>query len=252
MAEIEPLVGESAPGEPVFDLTAEMGAPPLPLREVGATEPSALSVEDLLGPTEAALPAAGPALVGSADLDLETMEEGQATEELPAAGHSASAPPLDLEARAETSPGGADSSLREGPPAEGAESRAPLVVEDWTDERPSPAASSISAIPPMTDAVEAPTAAELLERAAAPPLGPRTEAGQETIPFAPVVPAADMTSMREAVTERVARDLARELSDKLVDRIEKIVWEVVPDLAEILITKEIERIRAMAEQQKSS
>ncbi len=32
--------------------------------------------------------------------------------------------------------------------------------------------------------------------------------------------------------------------------IERVVWEVVPDLAEVLIAKEIERIRQLAEQQK--
>ncbi|HSB69638.1 MAG TPA: response regulator [Candidatus Methylomirabilis sp.] len=247
MAEIKPLDQESAPGEPVFDLTADMGAPPLPLREVGAGEPSALSVEDLLGSTAAALPASGAAPVDIADLDLGAMEEGQAKEGLPAAGASASAPPLDLEVPAEMSPGRADSSLPEAPPLEGLESRALLMGRDQTDAASPP----ILDIPPRADAAEAPTAAELLERAAS-PLGAGVEAEQETIPFAPQVPAVDIASMRETVTERVARDLARELSDKLVDRIEKIVWEVVPDLAEILITKEIERIRAIAENQKSS
>jgi hypothetical protein len=38
----------------------------------------------------------------------------------------------------------------------------------------------------------------------------------------------------------------------LVPRIEKIIWEVVPDLAEVLITKEIEKIRAVAEEQEIS
>jgi hypothetical protein len=61
-----------------------------------------------------------------------------------------------------------------------------------------------------------------------------------------------MAAMREAVTERVAHDLTRELGEKLIERFEKIVWEVVPDLAEILITKELERIRQLAEEEKSS
>jgi hypothetical protein len=63
---------------------------------------------------------------------------------------------------------------------------------------------------------------------------------------------AEMATMRQAVTERVAHELARDLSDKMLERIERIVWEVVPDLAEILITKEIERIRALAEGKQSS
>jgi hypothetical protein len=48
----------------------------------------------------------------------------------------------------------------------------------------------------------------------------------------------------------VAHDLTRELSEKLLERFEKIVWEVVPDLAELLITKEIERIRKLADEEK--
>jgi hypothetical protein len=59
-----------------------------------------------------------------------------------------------------------------------------------------------------------------------------------------------MAAMREEVTGRVAHDLTRELSEKLLERFEKIVWEVVPDLAELLITKEIERIRKLADEEK--
>ena len=65
-------------------------------------------------------------------------------------------------------------------------------------------------------------------------------------------PVSEMAGMRQAVTERVARELAHDLSDKLLERIEQIVWEVVPDLAEILITREIERIRSQAEGKQSS
>jgi FKBP-type peptidyl-prolyl cis-trans isomerase (trigger factor) len=66
------------------------------------------------------------------------------------------------------------------------------------------------------------------------------------------LPEAGLAGVRDAVTERVARDLARELSEKLMERIEKVIWEVVPDLAEVLIAREIERIRRMAEEQKSA
>jgi hypothetical protein len=56
-----------------------------------------------------------------------------------------------------------------------------------------------------------------------------------------------MGALRQAVTERVAHELAKELSSQLIERIERIVWEVVPDMAEILINREIERLRTMAE-----
>ncbi len=64
-------------------------------------------------------------------------------------------------------------------------------------------------------------------------------------PFSAVTPEIGL--LRQAVTERVAHELAKELSGQLIERIEGIVWEVVPDLAEILINREIERIRALAE-----
>jgi hypothetical protein len=66
----------------------------------------------------------------------------------------------------------------------------------------------------------------------------------------PEMPAFDMAAMKQEVTSRVAHDLTRELSGKLMERFEKIVWEVVPDLAELLISKEIERIRRLAEEEK--
>ena len=83
------------------------------------------------------------------------------------------------------------------------------------------------------------------------PPGPVADGSVPTSVPAGVSPA-EIAAMREAVTERVAHDLKRELSEKLLDRFEKIVWEVVPDLAEILVTKEIERIRRLAEEEKSS
>src|SRR5574337_551919 len=139
-AEPEPASAEESSGGPVFDLTSEMGGPPLPLIEVGAGEPPALSIEDLLVSREAA------------------------TGGVPAVG--AVVPPV---AAATPSPGG------------------------------------------------------------------------------PEAPLPDTAAMRQAITERVARELATDLSDKMLERIERIVWDVVPDLAEILIAKEIEKIRALAE-----
>lgn len=100
---------------------------------------------------------------------------------------------------------------------------------------------------------------------------PATESGEFILeatpeaPWAPEMSAAppptagepeglgtDIGTMRQVVTERVAHELARDLGDKLLDRVERIVWEVVPDMAEILISKEIERIRALAEGKQSS
>lgn len=90
-------------------------------------------------------------------------------------------------------------------------------------------------------------AAPGLEPGASPGFGVGLEAPE------PATPAgADLESMRRAVTARVAEALAKELSQKLMERIERVVWEVVPDLAEILIAKEIERIRQLADEQRTS
>jgi hypothetical protein len=63
------------------------------------------------------------------------------------------------------------------------------------------------------------------------------------------VPAQEILS--ERVTGEIADRIVREVSDRLISRIEKIIWEVVPDLAEVLITKEIEKIKAAAEEQET-
>lgn len=234
---LEPQVEEAAPGVPVFDLTPDMGGPSLPLKEVGMGEPPALSVEDLLGSVPAGLSEPGRAPMEVPELDLGSIPESLGEEELSASeplGQSA-APELDV--LAEPSP-------MEVPPADPADLGAPAAAEDWTIEAQVPVAPAVPETPPVTAAGEAATSKLSL--------GPDLDEEQATIPFPSEVAKPDLASMRQAVTERVARDLTRELSDKLADRIEKIVWEVVPDLAEVLITKEIERIRAMAENQKPS
>jgi CheY-like chemotaxis protein len=58
--------------------------------------------------------------------------------------------------------------------------------------------------------------------------------------------------LSDKVTGDVADRIVREVSDRLVSRIEKIIWEVVPDLAEVLISKEIERIKTAVEEQETS
>jgi hypothetical protein len=118
--------------------------------------------------------------------------------------------------------------------------------------------TSLAAVPesPEISAFVAPVA-EAPEVRVAPPVappiqGPPSPAEATALPEGPEALAPEMATMRQAVTEKVARELARDLSDKLLERIERIVWEVVPDLAEILIAKEIERIRALAEGKESS
>jgi hypothetical protein len=112
-------------------------------------------------------------------------------------------------------------------------------------------------VPPSVPTMEAGAAAVAPPEFAEPAMAPAMPTMEAVAPAAPPpraveAPLSEMAAMRQVVTERVAHELARDLSDKLLERIERIVWEVVPDLAEILITKEIERIRSQAEEKQST
>jgi len=299
---------EELPGGPVFDLTSEMGAPSLPLVEVGTGEPPALSIEDLLGPGKMAPGAPGE--VGAREFTGPLPEispeklSGGPVFELTDMQDALPPPLLDVEAEEPSS-----LSVEElGPPQEGAISGddmqgLPELELELIPGAPEEAAPSQDLVPaatvpldfgllvdvPLTEAEqidleaamtggEAPVppsvpvmeaeaaAAEVAAAAVAPPefaespMAPAMPTVEAMPPAAAAMPppgaaealVPEMAAMRQAVTERVAHELARDLSDKLLERIERIVWEVVPDLAEILITKEIERIRSQAEGKQST
>jgi CheY-like chemotaxis protein len=61
------------------------------------------------------------------------------------------------------------------------------------------------------------------------------------------VPPELVETLARAVAERVATHLVRELRADLLERVDRLLWEVVPDLAEQLITQEIQRIRDLVE-----
>ncbi len=220
----EPALAEAPPSEPVFDLSAELEAPPLPLIEVGTGEPPSVSVEDLLGRAETIAPAAAEETLPG--LELELFPAARTGEAPGPPEPSAATAPLDLDALVDVPLETTDRIVFE----------APVGAEE----------------PPEVAAVQA-VAVALPTAPPEPPEMPAFTAPAPTLAEAPAIPIAeDMGAMRQAVTERVAHEVARDLSDKLLERIERIVWEVVPDLAEILITKEIERIRALAEEKQSS
>ncbi len=91
-----------------------------------------------------------------------------------------------------------------------------------------------------------------------PPFPIRTEEVQETKEGVEAVEASKPPEtptepvLSAKVTDELADRIVKEVSDRLVSRIEKIIWEVVPDLAEVLITKEIEKIKAAVEEQETS
>jgi len=236
---------ETVGAEPVFELT-DTEAPPLPMVEAGMGEPPALAVEEVLASPAAA--AADVTIVDLPQIDLAMLSAAlppSLTEQGPHApigvtpGDQAPGPILEEFPVQPEAP----MIYEAAAPAASAEI-APSILEE---ERPLSlleAAESAAAMPASPDAA---AVAEDMVPAALTPTAPELP---QTLPLG--VAATDMAAMREAVTERVAHDLRRELSEKLLDRFEKIVWEVVPDLAEILIAKEIERIRCLAEEEKSS
>lgn len=69
------------------------------------------------------------------------------------------------------------------------------------------------------------------------------------------VPAAEalagspemVETLAHEIAERVAAHIVRELRNDLLERVDRLLWEVVPDLAEQLLTQEIQRIRELVE-----
>jgi hypothetical protein len=220
--------------------------------EVGTGEPAALSVDDLLAPAGDEMAPVDTLTMELPEFDLTALPGA----DVPATAGFESAPPAFQqggETFGEISRQGAGEAEVEAVELETAGAAAPfelLSPIQTGDEfavaaearEPEPVAETLAA-PVEELGAEFPTAST--------PAGPVAD---ESVPTSvPVgVSPSEIAAMREAVTERVAHDLKRELSEKLLDRFEKIVWEVVPDLAEILITKEIERIRRLAEEEKSS
>lgn len=115
---------------------------------------------------------------------------------------------------------------------------------------------------PVSLPVEPPPEAKV-----APPTPPAAHVVETPRLLAPTAQELDLREAAQVATGRIAEEvsqqvadatrdradyLSRELVEKLVDRIEQVIWEVVPELAEVLIKKEIERIREAVEGRGSS
>jgi CheY-like chemotaxis protein len=72
---------------------------------------------------------------------------------------------------------------------------------------------------------------------------PAMPAGPQTL----TVPPELVKTLASEVADRVATLLVRELRAELLERVNKVLWEVVPDLAEQLISQELQRIRELVE-----
>jgi len=244
-----PIAGLVPEGEPVFDLTDDMQGPSLPLVEVGTGEPPALSVEELVGGGKAAPSSVAAAVAPEAVPEVSPLEgllrEGESVFDLTADMQGPSLPLVEV-GTGEPPALSVEELLRpEGAaPVEAGVGAVPEIQLEPLGESPAlqPGMPTPPAGPPdISELVEAAAAAA----PAAPPMAEVLATPPPIPPSAAITP--EMGVLRQAVTERVAHELAKELSGQLIERIERIVWEVVPDLAEILINKEIERIRAMSE-----
>lgn len=245
----ETATAEPVSSEPVFELS-DTATSLLPMVEAGTGEPPATSVDDLLGPV-------GDDAGEAETLTMELPEFDFAP--LPGADTSAAgidaAPPAVSQMEqmiGELSLQGGGAAAADSAELLAAGAAAPFELLSPLQAEAEPSESSQAPEPEGPAQALGASIAEILpETPAAPPVvGPAAD--QPTAGAAAGVPPSELAAMREAVTARVASDLKRELSEKLLDRFEKIVWEVVPDLAEILITKEIERIRHLAEEEKKA
>ena len=64
------------------------------------------------------------------------------------------------------------------------------------------------------------------------------------------LPPELIDKLAREVAGHVATHIVQELKSDLLDRVERILWEVVPELGEQLITQEIKRIRELVEGKK--
>ena len=134
---------------------------------------------------------------------------------------------------------------------EGAELSMEHVLHE--DAQPSAAPERELAIEDMAAAVGFGTSATQTvgEKPADVVPSPRPVQEAPTAPVGPVTLPPDMVeTLARQVSERVATHIVQEIRADLLQRIERLLWEVVPDLAEQLLTQEIQRIRDLVEGKK--
>lgn len=128
-----------------------------------------------------------------------------------------------------------------------------LSMEPATHEDISPASEPELAIEDMAAAVGmgTPSMRPVEEKPAEPVPSPQRVQEPSPASVGPVTVPPDMVeTLARQVSERVAAHIVQELRADLLQRIERLLWEVVPDLAEQLLTQEIQRIRDLVEGRK--
>jgi len=229
--------------EPSWAMEAEILAPsaagvgaeraPSKEEEAGVSDEELWQLLDLSGPVSA--PLAPPAKEEGAELTLVSEDSAEAFFEL----YSQDAT---LELTPEPAGKGKEAELPVGP----------AFVEEVISEGMEKVGAEMISFENLTEAV-------MEEEMLVPPQEERPSLAREEVSAV----KEEMDSRKppevvpeEAVSEKMMASIAdrivKEVTDRLVSRMEKIIWEVVPDLAEALITKEIERIKAAAEEQETS
>lgn len=227
--DVEPATAEPSPIQ--APPPSETAPPPPPtgpetVRLDSLQTPEAGEAEVLATPTESESPEfEGQEDVIWGNLDLEAVEE----EEAPRS--------TEVEAPADATP------LSERDAGLEVESEPFRLTEPEAEElslEPEPEAETPPPVPsePAPSAASAPPAAE--------PSGPREVSHEPEAPAEPATAAAAATGLSDQDVERIARRVAELVGEKAV---KDVAWEVIPDLAEVLIKDRIDELERQVESQ---
>lgn len=236
------------------EVPAEPAPGPRPVPEPASAEPSPAPVAEA-GPTEVPAPEAiGAETVRLDSLDLEggDLSLGDAVESAPVeaveAGaelpHDATWSKLDLEAVAEEEEPSksteveapADATPLSERDAEGVQATEPFRLSEPESEgfslEPEPATETPEPTPVQAVPPEPVTAAPSSEEPAQEPAAPSASA------------AAAATGLSDQDVERIARRVAELVGEQAV---KEVAWEIVPDLAEVVIKDRIQQLESQME-----
>ncbi len=217
--------------------------------EIDATIPERGAEPDVFTSEPPVMPTAGPGEAGIEDMfeapgDDHPFEEPAPAAEPPSTGHRAVTAPIPVPARPETPPV-ADSTP---PPAPGLDSEAAdLFSTEPGDEPLDDASTQLFTQSPLTQppAPEATATSESVQPEPVEEMPAQPEPAPEPAPE-PVVPPSEpaaTTALSDGDIERIARRVVELASDT----IERIAWDVIPDMAELVVRQRIREIEEEAE-----
>ncbi|HEY6009216.1 MAG TPA: response regulator [Geobacteraceae bacterium] len=225
---------EEVPAGEDAEVTTVLEAEEVASASAGVTEIDPFSFEDLNQPQ----PEAAPVMtaVGAAEVPSFTFDDFEEPQPPAAVAPTVAA----VSPESKWLPVGEETfSFDDEPAAGGAAPAAVEVPFAFEEEEPAPAAAPepFTLAEPTDFGVEfeAESSAFATELGVAPPVEPVVPPPSSGTSAAAVAPAGEMTISEEQLTTLVAK-ISRDI-------IEKIAWEVVPDVAEALIREEIRKIK---------